>query len=232
MDSKVVLVTGTSKGIGRHLVDHFILKGFRVIGCSRHDVDFKIDNYLHFCLDISDEMTVKEMFRSIRKSHGRVDILINNAGVASMNHALLTEIERVHEVFNTNVIGTFLFCRESAKMMKKNNWGRIVNFTTVAVPLKLEGEAIYASSKAAIVTLTHILARELAEMGITVNAIGPTPVKTDLIHGVAREKIDSLIARQAIRRFGNFSDITNVIDFFIQKESGFITGQVLYLGGV
>ena len=98
--------------------------------------------------------------------------------------------------------------------------------------MKLEGEAIYAASKAAIVTLTQILAKEVADMNITINAIGPTPVKTDLIKSVPKDKMDSLIAQQAIKRFGEYSDVSNAIDFFIKPESGFITGQVLYLGGV
>ena len=232
MNKTIMLITGTRKGIGRHLVEHYISKGFYVIGCSRGDIDRSIKNYRHFCVDVSNEPAVKKMFREIRKSHGRLDVLINNAGIASMNHAVLTTIATVHKVLNTNVVGTFLFCREAAKLMKKNKYGRIVNFATVATPLKLEGEAIYASSKAAVVSLTQILGKELAEMGITVNAIGPTPVKTDLMAAVPEEKIRDLINRQSIHRYGEFIDITNVIDFFIRPESDFITGQVLYLGGV
>lgn len=116
--------------------------------------------------------------------------------------------------------------------MKKNKFGRIINFATVASPLKLEGEALYACSKAAVANLTEIIARELAEFGITVNAVGPTPVKTDLIRSVPEDKMKALIARQAIPRFGEFRDISNVIDFLIKSESDFVTGQVIYLGGV
>ncbi len=191
-----------------------------------------MDNYQHFCLDVSNEKDVKILFNQIRKSYGKIDILINNAGIASMNHALLTTMDTVQKIYGTNVFGTFLFCREAAKLMQLNNYGRIVNFSTVAVPLRLEGEAIYASSKAAVVSITQILARELADMGITVNAVGPTPVKTDLIKSVPVKKIDNLINRQAIRRYGAYSDINNVIDFLIKPESNFITGQVIYLGGL
>lgn len=116
--------------------------------------------------------------------------------------------------------------------MRKGKNGRIVNFATVATPLKLEGEAIYAASKAAIVSLTQTLAREYADYGITVNAVGPTPIKTDLIRGVPIEKMERLLARQAIHRYGTYEDVINVIDFFIRSESDFITGQVVYLGGV
>lgn len=230
--NKVMMITGTSKGIGRHLAEHYAGKGFIVMGCSRSDVDFELDNYNHYCLDVSDERKVKEMFGDVRKKYKSLDVLINNAGIASMNHALLTPLSTINKVLNTNVVGTFLFCREAAKLMQKNHYGRMVNFATVATPLKLEGEAIYAASKAAIVSLTEILARELAEMGITVNAVGPAPVKTDLIRSVPKQKLDSLLNRQAIHRFGEFNDISNVIDFLIRPESDFVTGQVIYLGGV
>jgi 3-oxoacyl-[acyl-carrier protein] reductase len=149
-----------------------------------------------------------------------------------MNHSLLTPIGVVNKIIETNFIGTFLFCREAARLMQRRRYGRIVNFTTVAVPLKLEGEAIYAASKAAVISLTQVLARELASLGITVNAIGPTPIKTDLIRGVSQEKLDALIQRQAIRRYGEPRDVINVIDFFVQPASDFVTGQVMFLGGV
>lgn len=231
-EKPVVVITGTRTGIGKFLAEYYVKKGFYVIGCSRKQVDFELKNYQHFYLDISDEPAVKKMYNQVRKTYGRLDVLINNAGIASMNHALLTTIDTVNKVFNTNVVGTFLSCREAAKLMQMNKFGRIINFTTVATPLRLEGEAVYASSKAAVVSITQILARELADMGITVNAIGPVPVKTDLIRAVPREKIESLINRQAIRRYGEFKDIVNVIDFFLKKESNFITGQVIYLGGI
>ena len=194
-ENKVVLITGTRKGIGRALVEHYAGSGCHVVGCSRSPFDGDLPNYRHYCLDISDEPVVKKMFSEIRKQEGRLDVLINNAGVASMNHSLLTPLAAVNKIMETNFTGTFLFCREAARLMQVHRYGRIVNFATVAVPLKLEGEAIYAASKAAVISLTQILAREFAEFGITVNAIGPAPIRTDLIGGVSPEKLDALIER-------------------------------------
>ena len=202
------------------------------MGCSREPSGYASAAYEHFCADVCDEAKVKRMFGQIRKKHRRLDVLINNAGIASMNHTLLTPLATVRKILETNVVGSFVFCREAAKLMLTGQGGRIVNFSTVATPLKLEGEAVYAASKAAINTLTQILAREFAEHNITVNAVGPTPVQTDLIGAVPEGKIKELLRRQAIPRLGEFSDVANVIDFFIRPESCFITGQIVYLGGV
>jgi 3-oxoacyl-[acyl-carrier protein] reductase len=172
------------------------------------------------------------MLASIQKRHGRLDILINNAGVASLNHSLLTPLSTVEKLMATNFTGTFLVCREAAKLMRKHKFGRIVNFSTVAVPLRLEGEAIYAASKSAVTVYTQVLARELAEFGITCNVVAPTPIDTDLIRGVPKDKLDLILRQQPIKRLGRFEDVANVIDFFIRPESDFITGQVIVLGGL
>lgn len=231
-DKQVMLITGTRKGIGKYLAEYYIGKGFRVIGCSREPAGYNSEDYEHFCLDVNDEAAVKEMFLEINKRYNRLEILINNAGIASMNHVLLTPIKTVRKIVETNFIGTFLFCREAAKLMQRKRFGRIINMTTIAVPLALEGEAVYASSKAAVVSFTRILAKEVGEFGITVNAIGPTPIKTDLIRAIPKDKIDNLIRQQSMHRFAEFKDISNLVDFFIRPESDFITGQIIFLGGI
>lgn len=231
-NSEVVLITGTRKGIGRFLAEHFVRKGASVFGCSRQKVDWQLENYKHHLVDVADEAQVKEMISTIRSEHGRLDILVNNAGVASMNHILLTPALTVDRIMATNFLGTFLLCREAAKLMQRRRYGRIVNISTVAVPLLLEGEAIYAASKSAVATLTQILARELAEFGITCNVVGPTPIETDLIRNVPKDKIDLIIDQLGIKRLGCFEDVANVIDFFVKPESDYITGQIIYLGGV
>lgn len=232
MSSPVTLITGTRKGIGRFLAEHYLKLGHQVIGCSRADAGWQAENYTHYCVDVAQEKQVAQMFSDVRKRFGRVDHLVNNAGIAAMNHSLLTPAATLKSVLDTNVIGTFLFCREGAKLMQARRAGRIVNFSTIAVPLNLEGEAAYVASKAAVESLTRVMARELAAFGITVNAVGPVPVATDLIRGVPQDKLDRLIARQPIQRLGTLEDVAHVVDFFLDSASDFVTGQVIYLGGV
>ncbi|HIL27413.1 MAG TPA: SDR family oxidoreductase [Nitrospinaceae bacterium] len=229
---KSYIITGTRKGLGKQLADYYLAQGHKVAGCSRGVSTIQHANYMHFELDVADEKAVIFMVRSVRKAFGIIDFLLNNAGIAAMNHILTTPYKNARMVFDTNFFGTFLFIREVSKVMVKQKLGSIVNYTTVAVPLDLEGEAVYAASKAAIESLTRISAKELGQFGIRVNAVGPTPVKTDLIRNVPETKLQKLLNQQALQRFGEFDDVVNVIDFYNSEKSNFITGQTLYLGGV
>jgi 3-oxoacyl-[acyl-carrier protein] reductase len=230
--NRIIIITGTRKGLGYSLCNYFLCEGDIVYGCSRRSTTIEHKNYTHFCLDVADEAAVINMVRQVYKNHKRIDILINNAGEASMNHVLLTPYSTVQKLMNTNYLGTFLMCREVAKFMIKQKNGRIVNYSSVAVPLHLKGELVYSSSKAAIEQLTKILAAEIGECGVTVNAIGPNPIATDLIKNVPENKINEFIQQQSIKRLGTFEDLLNVIKFFIAPESNFITGQIIYLGGI
>ncbi|RXJ66833.1 oxidoreductase [Halarcobacter ebronensis] len=230
--SRVFIITGSSKGIGKALSLYYLEKGFIVVGCSRGETTICHENYRHHSLEVNDEKAVVKMVRETKKEFGKIDVLLNNAGIASMNHFLTTTLQSVQNIFATNFEGTFLFSREVSKVMMKQKQGRIVNYTTVAAALNLEGEAVYAASKAAIENFTQTVAKELASFNITVNAIGPTPIQTDLIKAVPKDKIEELLQKQAIKRFGEIDDIKNVIDFYIDEKSSFVTGQILYLGGI
>jgi 3-oxoacyl-[acyl-carrier protein] reductase len=227
-----MIITGTRKGIGRHLAETYAKRGFTVEGCSRGEAGWEAENYTHHQVDVADEKQVRGMVASVAKRHGRVDIVLNNAAVASMNHVLLTPAKASNRMLEVNVTGTMLFCREAAKVMMRRKYGRIVNFTTIVAPIALAGEAIYAASKSAVVTFTRILAFELGQWGITCNSFGATPIMTDMIRGVPQDKIDAVINNLAVKRLGTYEDCSNVCDFFISPVSDNITGQVIYLGGV
>ena len=230
--NRVIIITGTRKGIGRYLAEQYLDEGDKVYGCSRRNTDLEHPNYSHTNLDVSSEEDVMAFVRNVYKENKHIDVLINNAGCAAMNHFLLTPYTTAQRVFNTNFMGTFLMCREVAKYMVKAKTGRIVNYSTVAVALNLHGELVYSASKAAVEQLTRVLADEIGESGITVNAVGPTPIDTDLIKNVPEEKLQDLLSHQCIKRFGKFEDVKNLIDFFLRPESDFITAQTIYLGGV
>lgn len=227
-----MLITGSRKGIGRHLVEHYLSQGWIVEGCSREASDLSHPRYTHHAADVSDERAAQRVLKSVEQRHRRLDALICNAGIASMNHVLLTPGKTLEQILQTNVLGSFVFIRESARLMQRRKFGRIVTMGSVAVPLRLEGEAAYAASKAAVLSLTQVLARELAPFGITCNLVGPSPIETDMIRSVPRDKMQRLIDALAIKRLGRFEDVTNVVDFFVRKESDYVTGQAIYLGGV
>lgn len=230
--SQVIVITGTSKGLGRYLTEYYLESGYKVAGCSRSDTSIEHGNYRHYNLDVADEKPVVKMVKDVVKNWGRIDILINNAGIASMNHVALTPLNSLRTVMDTNFVGTFLFTREVVKVMINQKWGRIVNISTVAVPLSLEGESVYVASKSAIEAFTKVVARELAPYNITVNGVGAAPLMTALLRTVPKEKIDKILGMMAIPRIAEFRDVSNVMDFFIKEESDFITGQIVYLGGV
>jgi 3-oxoacyl-[acyl-carrier protein] reductase len=230
--TKTFLITGNRKGIGRFLTENYLNLGYNVIGCSRSKTDLTHLNYIHFECDVSDEKNVKRVLKAGLEKFGSIDVLINNAGIASLNHCLLTPSSTVSNVFETNFNGSFYFSREVSKFMIKAGGGKIVNFSSIAVPLNLEGEMIYASSKVAVEKMTIIMSKELANFNIQINAIGPTPIETDLIRTIPKSKLEELISKQTIKRLGTFEDVLNVVDFFINPKSKMVTGQIIYLGGV
>jgi 3-oxoacyl-[acyl-carrier protein] reductase len=226
-----ILITGATRGIGQALAEHYLSRGATVIGCGRGKASIDHERYHHFALDVSDEDAVNDLFAGLRDRFGSVDAIINNAGVASMNLVALTPARVARQIMETNFLGTFLFTHSGIRLLRRSPAPRIVNVTTVAVPLGLEGEAVYAASKSAVETFTRITAREVGAYGITCNAIGPSPIHTALTRNVPAEKLERLVQRQAVPRWAEPTDVANVVDFFLSPCSGMVTGQIVYLGG-
>lgn len=232
-NNQVIVITGTRKGIGRYLVEYYVDKGFQVIGCSRGTVNYGFENYQHFYLDVSDEEKVKKMFSEIRKTHKRVDVLINNAGIALMSYVLLTPLQAVQNMLNTNFIGSFLFCREAVKIMQGNCFGRIVNISTVAVPLSPIGTSIYSASKSAVEQFSRVLAKEVASYGITVNTLELSFVKgSGMTDEISKKAIKEVLAQTVSKLWLDFKDVAHTIDFLISLGSDRVTGQTFCLGGI
>ena len=231
-ENKIVLITGTSRGIGEFLMNYFLDEGAVVFGVSKGEVHKNNSSYIHNIGDVTKTKDVSNIIHNIRKNTGRLDIVINNAGIASMNSTILTPERVARKVFDVNFICTFNVSRESAKLMMAKKNGRIINFSSIAVPMNICGEAIYASSKIAVEEFTRIFSKEVAEYGITVNCVGPSPINTSMIENIPKSKIDKIIDNMSIKRWGEFKDVKNVVNFFCSDDSDYITGQTIYLGGV
>ena len=227
-----VLVTGTSSGLGQQLAEHYLAGGDLVIGCARRASAIAHANYSHHQVDLKDEAAIAAMLAAIRADHDGLDVLINNAGVAAMNAFALTPPAAMHHIVDTNLLGPMLVTHGAIRLLRKSTAGRIVNVTTIAVPLRLAGETVYAASKAALESFTRGLAKEVGVFGITCNAVGPSLTPTRLTNGLPPAVRERLLSQQAIAREGSAADVANVIDFFLRPESDLVTGQIVYLGGI
>jgi 3-oxoacyl-[acyl-carrier protein] reductase len=230
-DGAVALVTGGSSGIGAHVAAHLQELGLDVVACSRREPEQPLAGVEHVLADVADEAAVRRLVRHVRTTRRRLDVAVNCAGIASMNVALLTPTATAERILQTNVTGTFTVCREAARVMAERRYGRIVNIGSVAERLELQGESVYAASKAAVVTLTRVLARELAPLGITCNVVAPGPVDTGLLRGVPEDVRQRLLDRLTLGRLTTLDEVSRTVAFFASPDSGCLTGQVLYLGG-
>jgi 3-oxoacyl-[acyl-carrier protein] reductase len=229
---QTILITGTTKGIGNYLANYYLQKGVNVIGCGRSANNITHENFLYVRTDISDEDEVINLFKIIRRKYPVLDATINNAAInPKIALSIMTPLKTALEVMNTNFIGTFNVCKESAKLMARNGHGRLVNFSSMAVKHEVPGEALYASSKAAITTLTRVLAKEYYPLGITCNVIAPSAIKTTLMDAVDPKALVNVLSRNAVPHIGELEDISQTVDFLISPKNKSITGQVIYLGG-
>jgi len=225
-----VLITGTSQGLGRALAERLLADGWTVHGFVRGAQGLVHANFHGHAVDVTDETAVRSAVANIAEG-GRIDLLVNNAGAASMNALLLTPGETAERLMRVNYLGTFHCLQAVGKVMVRQRAGRIINVTTVAVPLSLEGEAAYVASKAAVEALTRVAAKEFASQGVRVMAIGFGPVDTRLTRAVPRAAL-AKINGQISRPDGTTMD--QAVEFFISQlhSPDFISGSVRYLGAV
>jgi len=227
----VMVVTGTSKGIGREIAEYFVSHGYRLAGCSRSPATIEIENYHHTQLDVGDEVQVRNWIRSIKRTFGQIDVLVCNAGLAPASMLLTaTPGESLESLLRTNIGGTFFACREVAKVMMLQRFGRIITLSSMAVGLHEEGTSIYSASKSAVVEMTKILAKEIAAFGITCNVIAPSMFETEAVEALGEKVKTRAIDKLTIKRTLTIEEICNVISFFAAPGSSCITGQVLHMG--
>ena len=237
MDKKIVIITGASKGIGKAISKQMVDEGYFTLLV---DVDkengkvleaaFGAENAKFFPANISDESEVKALFRFVIDNFGRIDVLINNAGIIRDNIIWKMPIEEFDEVIRVNLRGTWLMCREAAKIMRKQKNGRIINIASRAW-LGNAGQSNYAASKAGIVGLTRVLALELGRYNIFVNTVAPGLIDTPLTQALPENVKQKLIDAQPTKTIGQPEDVANAVAFLSSDKTRFITGQILYVDG-
>ncbi|MGR9374093.1 SDR family oxidoreductase [Rhizobium leguminosarum] len=239
-NGKVALVTGASRGIGAAVARRLAKDGFTVVinysgnAAPAEELVQEIEQAggkaLTAKADVSDAEAVRRMFDAAEAAFGGVDVLINNAGIMMLSSLAEADDANFDRQIGVNLKGTFNTLREAAKRLRDG--GRVVNFSTSVVGLKLETYGVYAATKAAVETLTAIMAKEMRGRNITVNAIAPGPVATDLF---LNGKSDELIARMAkmnpLERLGTPEDIATAVAFLAGPDGGWINGQTLRANG-
>jgi 3-oxoacyl-[acyl-carrier protein] reductase len=238
--SRVAIVTGASRGIGAAVAERLASDGLTVIVNYSGDVKSaealtaKIERgggrALPVKADVSNPKAVREMFDKAAATFGGIDVLINNAGIMKLATIVDSDDALFDQQIAINLKGSFNTMREAAKRLR--NGGRIVNFSTSVVGTKLETYGVYAATKSAVETMTAILSKELRGRNITVNAVAPGPVATELfLTGKSQELIDRLARMNPMERLGTPQDIASTVAFLVSPDGGWINGQVLRANG-
>jgi 3-oxoacyl-[acyl-carrier protein] reductase len=230
--NKIVCITGSTRGVGKNLVEYFIREGAIVIGISRTLDKLSLENYYSIQGDISNTEDMKNAFAEIKNKFGTLHFLINNAGVSHSSQALFLTIEKASSMININFLGAFIVSKEAAKLMMKNKFGRIINIGSICSTVEPIGASIYSATKAAIHSLSNSLAKEFASFNITSNTIALSPFPTDMLNTISQKDIDWYLNEQKIKRLATIDDITNVVEFLCSEKSSFITAQFIQLGGI
>ncbi len=237
---KVALVTGASRGIGAAIAQRLGHDGFTVIvnyaGSSDaaaavvRNIEQAGGKAVTAQADVSDTAAVKRMFDTAEAAYGGVDVLVNNAGVMMLAPLAKTDDDSFSKQIDINLKGTFNTLREAANRLR--NGGRIINLSTTVVGLKLETYGVYAATKAAVETLTAIMAKEMRGRSITVNAVAPGPTATDLfLTGKSDELIERMARMNPLERLGTPEDIANVVAVLAGPDGAWVNGQVLRANG-
>ncbi|MGI4839800.1 MAG: SDR family oxidoreductase [Janthinobacterium lividum] len=240
MTQKVAIVTGASRGIGAVIAERLAGEGFAVVinyASSAAEaealvasVQAKGGKAIAVKADVASASDVRALFDTTEQQLGKVDVLVNNAGILKMVALAETDDELYERTFAINTRGTFNTLREAASRM--NDGGRIINFSSSTVGMNLPNYSVYIASKAAVESLTQVFAKELRGRGITVNAVAPGPVATDLFfNGKSEEQIQNLAKMPPLERLGQPDDIAGVVAFLTGPDSGWINGQILRANG-
>lgn len=241
LDNKIALVTGASRGIGRAIAISLAKEGAMVIvnyngnkELAQEVCDLIVKEGGRaeiYCCDVSDDKQSDEMIQSIIKTYGRLDILVNNAGITKDGLIMKMSEEDFDKVIAINLKGSFHCCKYAAKQMLKQRGGRIINMSSVVGVMGNAGQANYAASKAGVIGLTKSLAKELGSRGVTVNAIAPGYIDTDMTAALPDDVKKKVVESVPMKRMGKADEIAQVVSFLASDRASYVTGQVIGVDG-
>jgi 3-oxoacyl-[acyl-carrier protein] reductase len=239
-DGKLALVTGASRGIGKAIALNLAKQGYTVIGTATTDIGAtKISTYLESAgfngkglrANVACDESVEALYESIIASHGPPGVLVNNAGITRDNLLMRMKPEEWAEVIQTNLSSIFRVSRACIKAMTKARWGRIINISSVVGSSGNGGQTNYSASKAGIEGFTRSLAKEIGSRGITVNAVAPGFIDTDMTRELPKQQTEALLAQIPLARLGQPEEIASVVGFLASDKGAYITGETLHVNG-
>ncbi len=239
LNDKVALVTGGSRGIGKAIAEKLATVGAKVIIVGTSDSIYAVADEMKknklsaegFVADVSNEDDVKKLFEMIEKTYGKLDICVNNAGITRDGLSMRMSTEDFDKVISVNLRSTFLVSRSASLMMMKAKYGKIVNMSSIVGLKGNKGQANYSASKAGIVGLTMSMALELAKRNVTVNAVAPGFIDTDMTKAVSDKARETFFQQIPMERAGDVNDIAEAVLFLSTDSSKYITGQTIVVDG-
>jgi len=233
--SKIVLVTGASRGIGLEAAKHFFKEGYKVIGTSRGDFNLGEligdDSATSVQLDLTSKESIKNLFADLKSKDLLPSVLVNNAGITKDQLFLRMKDEDWDDVIETNLNGLFRVTKAFIKPMVKNRFGRVINISSVAGLMGNSGQVNYSSSKSAIVGFSRSLAKELGSRNITSNVVAPGFIETDMTTFLNNDEKVEVSKNIPMKRFGTVEDVAKCIVFLASDEANYITGQTISVDG-
>ena len=231
---KKIFITGASRGIGKAIAENLLSQDYVVIGtATTADGANKLSEkgIIGYQLDLGSLENIESTCKEIYKDHSDIEILINNAGFTRDNLVLRMSEDEWQDVLNVHLNGVFRITKRALKPMLKKKWGRIINISSTSAVLGNKGQANYAAAKAGIEAFSRTLAREVGSRGITVNAVAPGFINTDMTDSISGVEQEELIKEIPLGRFGKPSEIAHLISYLCSEESSYITGQTIHING-